>query len=109
MRGECRLRVLVARVQALAWSNSPNHRRRCLGRSGGKGPGLGLCAPLQRSDATDMASLCQVAARVPLQVQMCISIRCGTGNATEPLVSTRVGCATVVHADIRGLDTSRQI
>ena len=32
-----------------------------------------------------------------------------TGNATEHLVATREGCATVVHADIRGLDTSRQI
>src|ERR1019366_1780093 len=47
MRGERRSRVLVARVRALAWSSSPNHRRRRLGRSGGKGPGSGLCAPQQ--------------------------------------------------------------
>ena len=47
MRGERRLIVLVARVRALAWSSSRNQRLRRLGRSGGKGPGLGLCAPQQ--------------------------------------------------------------
>jgi hypothetical protein len=47
MRGERRLIVLVARVCALAWSSSRNQRLRRLGRSGGKGPGLGLCAPQQ--------------------------------------------------------------
>jgi hypothetical protein len=45
IRGDRRLIVLVARVRALAWSNSRNQRRRRLGRSGGKGPGVGLCAP----------------------------------------------------------------
>jgi hypothetical protein len=34
---------------------------------------------------------------------------CRTGNATESLVATRDGCATVVHADMRGLITSRQV
>ena len=38
-----------------------------------------------------------------------IDTRCRTGNATEPVVATRDGCATVVHADMRGLDTSRQV
>ena len=38
-----------------------------------------------------------------------IQTRCRTGNATEHLVATRDGCATVAHADMRGLDTSRQI
>ena len=47
MRGDCRLIVLVARVRALAWSSSRNQRWRRLGRSGGKGPGVGLCAPQQ--------------------------------------------------------------
>ena len=47
MRGERRPWVLVARVRALACSNSRNHRRRRLGRPGGKGPGLGLCTPQQ--------------------------------------------------------------
>lgn len=32
---------------------------------------------------------------------------CRKGNATEPLVATRNGCATVAHADMRGLVTSR--
>ena len=57
----------------------------------------------------DMASLCQEAARIPPAVADVMNTRCRTGNATEPLVATREGCATVAHADIRGLDTSRQI
>ena len=47
MRGDRRLVVLVARVRARVWGSSRNHRRRRLGRSGGKGPGVGLCAPEQ--------------------------------------------------------------
>lgn len=34
---------------------------------------------------------------------------CRMGNAAEPLVATRDGCATVAHADMRGLGTSKQI
>ena len=44
MRGERLFSVLVARSLALASSSSLNHRRARLGRSGGKGPGSGLCA-----------------------------------------------------------------
>ena len=60
------------------------------------------------SSNVDMASLCQEAVTNPLQLQIYES-RCRTGNATEPVVATRNGCATVVHADMRGLVTSRQI
>ena len=45
--GERRLKAHVARVLAMAWSSSRNQRRRRLGSSGGKRPGLGLCAPEQ--------------------------------------------------------------
>ena len=38
-----------------------------------------------------------------------VDICCRTGNATESWVATRDGCATVVHADMRGLITSRQV
>ncbi len=44
IRGEHRLMVRVARVAALACNRSRNHRARRMGCSGGKGPGLGLCA-----------------------------------------------------------------
>ena len=39
--------VLVACNLPLASSSSRNHRRARLGRSGGKGPGSGLCAAQQ--------------------------------------------------------------
>src|SRR5205814_8929828 len=47
MRGERLSIVLVARVRALAARSSRNHRSLRLGRSGGKGPGSGLCASQQ--------------------------------------------------------------
>ena len=37
------------------------------------------------------------------------SSRCRMGNVAESTVATCDGCATVAHADIRGLGTSRQI
>ena len=64
---------------------------------------------LPLSSSVDMASLCQEAAPIPLRMQMLMNTRCRTGNATEPEVATHEGCATVVHADMRGLVTSRQI
>src|SRR6188474_1032298 len=47
MRGERLSNVLVARMQALAARSSRNHRSLRLCRSGGKGPGAGLCASQQ--------------------------------------------------------------
>ena len=47
MRGERLSIVLVARVRALAARSSRNHRCLRLGRSGGEGPGSGLCASQQ--------------------------------------------------------------
>src|SRR2546427_7965438 len=47
MRGERLSSVLVARVWALAARSSRNHRSLLLGRSGGEGPGAGLCASQQ--------------------------------------------------------------
>ena len=45
----------------------------------------------------------------PVQLQCSFENRCRTGNAAEHLVATREGCATVPHADMRGLATSRQM
>jgi hypothetical protein len=57
----------------------------------------------------DMAYFCQVATKVPLQFYRYPSNPLPDGERGGAIDATREGCATVVHADIRGLDTSRQI
>ena len=56
----------------------------------------------------DMASLCQEAEFIPLQLQMSL-VSLPDGERDGAVIATRNGCATVVHADIRGLVTSGQI
>jgi hypothetical protein len=57
----------------------------------------------------DMAYLCQEATPIPLRLYRCQSNPLPDGERDGAFDATREGCATVVHADIRGLDTSRQI
>ena len=57
----------------------------------------------------DMAYFCQEATQIPLQSYRCQSNPLPDGERDGAIDATREGCATVVHADIRGLDTSRQI
>ena len=97
IRGERRLRVLVARVRALAWSSSPNHRRRCLGRSGGKGPGLGLCTPEQFDVSFEgQLGVGYSVARGPLVQQP--SHRVVRQHPAEKLLAHEFRCLAAQHA-----------
>ena len=60
-------------------------------------------------DMADMAYFCQVAKKIPLQSCRFQSNPLPDGERGGAIDATRKGCATVVHADIRGLGTSRQI
>ena len=56
-----------------------------------------------------MAYFCQAATQVPLQSYRYQLNVLPDGERDGTLDATRNGCATVVHADIRGLVTSGQI
>ena len=64
---------------------------------------------VQVSSNNDMVYFCQEATQIPLQSNKCDSNLLPDGEHDGAFDATREGSATVVHADIRGLDTSRQI
>jgi hypothetical protein len=52
-----------------------------------------------------MAYFCQATTKIPLQSNRFDSNPLPDGERGGAIDATREGCATVVHADIRGLDT----